>query len=136
MIARTTEMMAIKESVRKRDGYKCVDCGMTQGEVSRIKSAERWDRWRTHINPHAVQTYSLLFKLDVHRLVPGGPYALENCVTVCRKCHARRHREMSNYQKPWVRKKLRKALCEYAGLPVPPGACMAKLWQGESAVPA
>lgn len=63
----------IKEAIRQRDGYRCVDCGRSQEEVN-------------------AQTGSLSFKrLDVHRTIRDGQYSLENCVTVCRKCHKRRH---------------------------------------------
>lgn len=54
----------VKYHVRERDGHKCVDCGSEPGAG---------DNW------------------PVHRLVPGSPYTLEGCVTVCYKCHARRH---------------------------------------------
>lgn len=26
-------------------------------------------------------------KLDVHRVVPGSPYTVDGCVTLCRECH-------------------------------------------------
>lgn len=61
-------VLDVKESIRERDGYRCVDCGRTQ-------------RGR---------------RLDVHRLVPGrlgGRYTPENCVTLCRKCHRARHKK-------------------------------------------
>lgn len=60
------QVSSIKESIRERDGYRCVDCGRTQ-------------RGR---------------RLDVHRLVPGrlgGEYTAKNCVTLCRRCHRKRH---------------------------------------------
>lgn len=60
----------VKEIVRARDGFKCIDCGMTQGE---------------HISAEGRV-------LDVHRLSPGSPYYSDGCVTVCRECHGKRHR--------------------------------------------
>lgn len=55
----------IKRLVRERDGYKCTQCGMKQKE---------------HI-------YWFDKQLDVHRLVPGSPYTVDGCVTLCRPCH-------------------------------------------------
>jgi hypothetical protein len=59
----------IKAAVRQRDGGQCVDCG--------ARVSPRKDGRAT--------------KLDVHRLVPGSPYAFAGCVTVCRSCHKLRH---------------------------------------------
>lgn len=53
----------VKDAVRQRDGYRCVDCGKAREGRA----------------------------LDVHRLVPGSAYTLEGCVTVCRGCHRKRH---------------------------------------------
>jgi hypothetical protein len=58
----------IKEQVRKRDGYKCRDCGMTSEESLEVYGKE----------------------LDVHRLIPGSSYGPPWCVTLCRKCHAKK----------------------------------------------
>ncbi len=54
----------LKEAIRKRDNYKCVDCGRSQ------------PLYRRH---------------PVHRVVPGGTYSFENCETLCYSCHAARH---------------------------------------------
>jgi hypothetical protein len=59
----------IKSAVRARDGHKCVDCSIT--------AKEYWARSRK--------------RLDVHRLTPGSKYTVEGTVTVCRRCHKRRH---------------------------------------------
>lgn len=58
-------VLEIKAAVRARDGLKCIECGMT---------AEQ------HIERYGVT-------LDVHRLVPGSKYAIDGCVTLCKKCH-------------------------------------------------
>jgi len=55
----------VKKAVRKRDGHKCTECGMTREE-----SRARFGR-----------------TLDVHRLIPGSRYTLSGCVTLCRECH-------------------------------------------------
>lgn len=61
--------LEIKATVRQRDGYRCVDCGRTQDEC-----AGRFVRL-----------------LDTHRLVPGSPYTPTGTVSLCRRCHKRRH---------------------------------------------
>jgi hypothetical protein len=55
----------IKATVRDRDGHRCTQCGMTARRHRR-----RYGR-----------------TLHVHRLLPGGPYTLEGCVTLCVRCH-------------------------------------------------
>jgi 5-methylcytosine-specific restriction endonuclease McrA len=55
----------IKDAVRKRDGFRCVQCQMTR--------KQHHDRYG--------------FDLDVHRLEPGSKYTIDGCVTVCRSCH-------------------------------------------------
>jgi hypothetical protein len=59
------EPVETKALVRHRDGYRCTDCGMTASE-------------------HFLRTGR---NLDVHRLVPGSPYTIAGCVTLCRRCH-------------------------------------------------
>lgn len=60
-----TEVLMIKAAVRKRDGQKCVDCGMTND-----KHTEKYGR-----------------SLHVHRTAPGSEYTAEGCETLCYKCH-------------------------------------------------
>lgn len=55
----------VRAVVRHRDGYRCVDCGMTA-----MRHIEKYGK-----------------NLDVHRVIPGTPYAIKNCITVCRRCH-------------------------------------------------
>lgn len=62
--------LKIKDEARERDGYKCVDCGMSRED---------------HVG-----TYGR--NLDVHRLLPGSEYTIDGCVTVCFKCHRARHK--------------------------------------------
>jgi len=61
-----------KQQVRKRDGYKCVDCGTTQPE----HKAEHSERLHVH---------HLIKARDVDD--PEERNALENLVTLCRDCH-------------------------------------------------
>ncbi len=56
----------IKALVRARDGFRCVQCGMTND-----RHRERYGR-----------------QLDVHRTEPGSPYSADGCVTLCKGCHA------------------------------------------------
>jgi hypothetical protein len=69
-----TELKRVKESVRERDGYRCRDCGMT--EASCLEQANR--------------------VLDVHRIIPGGAYCLENCVALCCWCHRKKPNGIAN----------------------------------------
>jgi hypothetical protein len=55
----------VKRAVRKRDGYACVQCGMT--------NAQHRIRWGGC--------------LEVHRIVPGSLYTIEGCTTLCKTCH-------------------------------------------------
>jgi hypothetical protein len=63
--------LEIKAAVRARDGFRCVDCGMT--------AAEHRDRYRR--------------RLEVHRLIPGSAYSVKGTVTLCHRCHRGRHRK-------------------------------------------
>lgn len=89
-----SEAMEAKVAVRERDGQKCVDCGKTQEEFSQEKLARKKQMdviagriWKRELR---------IYVLDVHRKEADGPYSLENCVTLCRKCHRRRHALMRN----------------------------------------
>jgi hypothetical protein len=55
----------VKRAVRKRDGYCCTKCGMTNAE---------------HLKRYGSQ-------LEVHRLEPGSAYTVDGCVTLCKGCH-------------------------------------------------
>lgn len=55
----------VRSAVRQRDGRRCTECGMS--------------------NEAHVEKYGR--SLEVHRLIPGGPYSLGNCVTLCIVCH-------------------------------------------------
>ncbi len=55
----------IKALVRKRDGMKCTECGMTND---------------AHIAKYGKS-------LDVHRLSPGRKYTVQGCISLCQSCH-------------------------------------------------
>lgn len=59
------EIRAINREVRRRDGFACAACGM-----SNAAHIERYGR-----------------QLDVHRIVPGSIYAIDGCTTRCKVCH-------------------------------------------------
>lgn len=63
--ARKLSDVEIKAIVRHRDGYRCQQCGMSA---------------REHVQKYRKN-------LDVHRVVPGSPYTVKGCVTLCRACH-------------------------------------------------
>lgn len=66
------EAVIAKAAVRDRDGYACVECGMT--------------------NEEHVATFGSI--LQVHRLVPGSHYTLDGCVTLCIPCHGPKPRSV------------------------------------------
>jgi hypothetical protein len=61
------DVLQIKAAVRARDGFKCLECGMTQAD---------------HLATYGQD-------LDVHRVVPGSAYSTDPgvCQTLCRRCH-------------------------------------------------
>lgn len=65
-----------KDSVRKRDKDKCVECKMTHNE---------------HVEKYGT-------RLEVHRLIPGGMSYKHTkwCVTLCCKCHDKMPRDCSD----------------------------------------
>lgn len=60
-----SEINKVKAAVRRRDHWRCTKCGMRNR-----KHRERYGE-----------------RLNVHRLEPGGPYSMANCVTLCVVCH-------------------------------------------------
>jgi hypothetical protein len=60
----------VKDAVRKRDGYQCRDCGMSQDEHIEIRGKQ----------------------LHVHRLVRGTEYSVDG-FALCIDCHGARHRK-------------------------------------------
>lgn len=69
-----SQVFELKDAIRDRDGNRCVDCSIT-------------------IDAHIEWFGSTL---AVHRLEPGSEYTMEGCVTVCRLCHAKRHRGINS----------------------------------------
>lgn len=55
----------VKAVVRHRDGYRCVECGMTAVE---------------HIRQYGRT-------LEVRRVTPGSAYTIDGCRTLCIPCH-------------------------------------------------
>jgi hypothetical protein len=68
----------IKAVVRHRGGYRCVECGMTARQHVRLFG-------RT---------------LDVHRTLPGEPYSVRTCVSLCRPCHLTKPKSPPGTQRP------------------------------------
>jgi hypothetical protein len=62
-----TDVKDIKASVRRRDGFCCVGCGMS--------SEEHRQRYKK--------------QLHVHRKVPRSAYTIDGCVTLCYSCHTK-----------------------------------------------
>ncbi len=71
-----SKIQTLKESIRARDSYCCVDCGITQDEYVRQLGIGNGPR-----------------RLDVHRQIADGPYNFENCKTLCRSCHCAYRRD-------------------------------------------
>ncbi len=67
----------VKAAVRKRDGYRCRDCG--------ISAREHAERFGTD--------------LHVHRVFAGWAYEMDHCISLCRACHAakKNHEEDDTY---------------------------------------
>ncbi len=59
----------IKAAVRKRDGFRCTQCGITNEEHLELQGKQ----------------------LEVHRFKRNGQYSVsDECATLCRRCHAKR----------------------------------------------
>jgi len=84
----------LKKSVRTRDHHCCRRCGMSR--------TDHLARWRKG--------------LEVHRIIPGSPYSLDGCITLCKSCHARSARSPRRQRQPLLGPDR-----EYVGFPVPPG---------------
>lgn len=65
----------VKRAVRKRDGYRCRDCGIIWSEQS------PWPNCRRKEEPR---------NLSVHRVDAGSVYEVDRCVTLCEDCHAKK----------------------------------------------
>ncbi len=63
-------ILKLKADIRRRDGFRCTKCGMTNAE---------------HLATRGKQ-------LEVHRLIPNSPYTAEGCVTLCKRCHSQQPR--------------------------------------------
>ncbi len=83
------EILKLKKRVRERDGNKCRHCGMTSFQH--------------------VLTFGR--NLDVHRIIPGAPYAEDICVALCMDCHDKEPRRYIN--------KIHDKMCAEFGIPVP-----------------
>ncbi len=59
----------VKAARRELDGQCCQDCGLTAAEYYALRRR----------------------KLEVHRLVPDSPYTVEGTITLCKRCHKKRH---------------------------------------------
>jgi hypothetical protein len=64
-------VLDIKEAVRRRDGYRCAQCGMT--------------------NEEHLATFGRT--LEVHRVTPGSPYTVSGCRSLCKRCHGPQPRQ-------------------------------------------
>lgn len=71
----------IKAAVRKRDNFRCVECGFTNDQ----------------------NKFFFKKQLEVHRKDPGAPYSIEGCVTLCRLCHAQKGKSPLRFK--WTKKK-------------------------------
>lgn len=74
------EINSIKNVVRFRDGERCTMCGLSND---------------AHLAASGKQ-------LEVHRIDPGQPYAIDSCVTLCRACHGPQAKESGLVKGVWV----------------------------------
>ncbi len=80
-----TDVSKIKNAIRRRDKFRCVDCGLTQRAL----------RERAKLVRHRAQR-----RLHVHRIQADGPYSFENCKTVCPSCHCKYRRDYTGEMPP------------------------------------
>ena len=62
-----SEVRRVKDAVRKRDGFRCVRCGITNERNKEVYGRQ----------------------LDVRRRRPGSAYTVDGCETLCRACNVR-----------------------------------------------
>jgi len=68
----------LRRMVKKRDDYKCKECG--------------------------VSDYDINTELEVHHIIPikdgGEEFNINNCITLCKKCHKKKHQKVKQVKKP------------------------------------
>ena len=72
-----------------RDNFTCQDCG----------------EFHAFVNEHGMTIPIDDCHLEVHHIVPvscGGGDEPENLITLCKTCHAERHRKLRNGEEIWV----------------------------------
>lgn len=98
---KTPEVLALKEAIRRRDGYRCVDCGERQQKWANRGGQRRWK------------------KLHVHRIQADGPYSFENCKTLCPSCHCKYRRDYTGELPPrpkrWIKQGIVFSFLEHKG---------------------
>lgn len=84
-----------RQKALERDDYQCQRCGCD------VETGNRMSQQNA----------------EIHHIIPraaGGPDALENYVTLCRRCHKKAHRAMKDIgeRAPGVLEELRDVVCE------------------------
>ena len=70
--------MSDRQAIYERDGYCCLECGVTQAE---------------HVSLYQCS-------LGIHQINPTGGYALDNGMTLCCVCHSQKAKARNP---PWLR---------------------------------